>query len=110
MNYLFLIIVLVIVLGVLGIAMFTDFELDDEHYDRLKWIVIRWAYLVTFIGLIAKTFDIPYGIETVTIVGGIGAMLAGLLGISNKQYESRQVSEDEYDDEDYEEDDDEGEE
>lgn len=87
MNYIFLTAVIVIVLAVLGIAMFTNFSLDDEHYDRLKWVVIRWSYLVTFIGLIAKTFNIPYGMETVTIVAGIGAMLAGLLGISNKAWE-----------------------
>lgn len=91
MNYLFLIIVLVIVLGVLGIAAFTNFNLDNEHYDRLKWITIRWSYLVVFIGLIAKTFDIPHGTETVTIVAGIGAMLAGLLGISNNNYIGEKV-------------------
>lgn len=86
MDYLFLIIVLVIVLAVLAVATLTNFGLDNEHYDRLKWVVIRWSYLVTFIGIIVKTFDIAYGTETVTIVAGIGAMLAGLLGISNTNY------------------------
>lgn len=101
----FFIVTIGLVVAILGIAIFTQFELDNEQYDRLKWVVIRWAYLVTFIGVVVKTFDIPYGVETVTIVGAIGAMLAGLLGISNKQYESRQVSEEEYDDdeEEYEE-------
>ena len=87
----------------MAIASFTDFELDDYHYDRLKWVVLRWAYLVTFIGVIVKTFDIPYGVETVTIVAGIGAMLAGLLDISNKEYEKRPTLEeynDYFDDED----------
>lgn len=91
MNYLFLIIVLVIVIAVLVIASFTNFALDDEHYDRLKWIVIRWSYLVTFIALIVKTFNISYGIETVTIVAGIGAMLAGLLGVSKDNYHADDV-------------------
>lgn len=86
MNYLFLIIVLAVVLGVLAIASFTTFGLDDFHYDRLKWVVIRWSFLVTFIGLVVKTFDIPYGTETVTLVAGIGACLAGLLGISSSNY------------------------
>lgn len=86
MNYLFLIVVLAVVLVVLAIASFTSFGLDDFHYDRLKWVVIRWSFLVTFIGLIVKTFDIPYGTETVTLVAGIGACLAGLLGISNTNY------------------------
>lgn len=91
MDYVFLITVIAVVIAVLAIASFTDFELDDYHYDRLKWITIRWAYLVTFLGVIVKTFDIAYGIETVTIVAGIGAMFAGLLDISNKEYQKRPV-------------------
>ena len=90
MNYIFLILVIAAVAAVLAIAMFTNFRLDDEHYDRLKWVVIRWSYLVTFIGLIVKTFAVPYGMETVILVGGIGSMLAGLLGISNQAYENMQ--------------------
>lgn len=110
MNYAFLIIVIAIVLLVLAIASFTSFSLDDYHYDRLKWITIRWSYLVTFIGVIVKCFNMPYGVETVTIVGGIGAMLAGLLGISNDAYEARQKSDDEFYDEEYIDDGDDGEE
>lgn len=90
MNYAFLAIVLAIILAVLGIAIFTNFRLTDEQYDRLKWIVIRWTYLTTFIGVVAKTFDIPYGVETVTIVAAIGAMFAGLLDIGNQSYENTQ--------------------
>jgi hypothetical protein len=86
MNYLFLIIVLAVVLAVIAIAAFTNFELDNEHYDRLKWVVIRWSYISVFVGVIAKTFDIPYGVETVTIVAAIGAMLAGLLGVSTNEH------------------------
>lgn len=107
MNYTFLIVVLAIVLIVLAMASFTSFSLDDEHYDRLKWVVLRWTYLVTFLGVIVKTFDMPYGVETVTIVAGIGAMLAGLLGISNMEYEARQKRTDEFYDEEYIEDEDE---
>ena len=92
MNYLFLIIVLAIVVMVLAIASFTSFGLDDFHYDRLKWVVIRWSYLVVFIGVIVKTFDIAYGTETVTIVAGIGAMLAGLLGISSTNYKGEKMT------------------
>lgn len=92
MNYLFLIVVLAVVLVVLAIASFTSFGLDDFHYDRLKWVVIRWSFLVTFIGLIVKTFDIPYGTETVTLVAGVGAMLAGLLGISNTNYTGEKMT------------------
>ena len=83
----FFLITILVIAAVLIIAVFTRFKLNDEQYDRLKWIVTRWDYFVVFIALIVKTFDVPYGLETVTIVGGIGAMLAGLLHISNQAYE-----------------------
>lgn len=83
----FFIITILLIAAVLVIAVFTRFRLSDEQYDRLKWIVTRWDYFVVFIALIVKTFEVPYGLETVTIVGGIGAMLAGLLHISNQTYE-----------------------
>lgn len=86
MNYLFLVIVLAVIVAILAIASFGEFELDSEHYDRLKWLVIRWSYIVVFIGLVAKTFNVPYGTETVTIVAGIGALLAGLMNISSKNF------------------------
>lgn len=93
MNYLFLIVTLVIVVAILCIAAFGKFKLTNEGYDRLKAVVIKWSYLVVFIGLIVKTFDIPYGVETVTIVAGIGAMFAGLLGISNVNFTGEKITE-----------------
>lgn len=86
MNYLFLIIVIAVVAVVLGIAAFTNLELDNWHYERLKWVVMRWSFLVTFIGVIVKTFSIPYGVETTTIVAALGALMAGILGISTTNY------------------------
>lgn len=97
MNYIFPIAVFATIAIVLGIASFTNFELDNYHYDRLKWVVIRWSYLVVFIGLIVKTFDIPYGTETVTLVAGLGAMLAGFLGISKSNWDGEEIDEYEYD-------------
>lgn len=92
MKYLFLIITIAVVLGVLLIATFSKFKLTDEQYDRLKAVVIKWQYLVVFIALIVKTFDVQYGIETVTIVSGFGAMLAGLMGISNANYTGERIT------------------
>lgn len=86
MDYLFLIIVLLVIVGVLVIAGATGIHLDDYHYDRLKWVVERGHYVVVFVGVLAKTFDFPYGTETVTVVAALFAMLAGLLGISSKNY------------------------
>ena len=86
MNYLFLIIVIAVIVAIIGIAAFSNFELDNTHYERLKWLTMRWSFLVTFIALLVKTFSIPHGVETVAVVAGIGAMMAGLLGISTKNY------------------------
>ena len=87
-----------ILLAVLGIAIFTQFEMSDKQYDRLKWLILRWSVLTTFIGLVVKTFNVPYGIETVTIASGLGALIAGLLGISAFNYyvngEQNKVNED----------------
>lgn len=82
----FLIVVVGVVLLVIGCAAFSNFELDDYHYDRLKWLTIRWSYITTFLALIVKTFEVHYGIETVAVVAGIGAMMAGLLGVSTMNY------------------------
>lgn len=94
MNYIFPIAVFATIAIVLVIASFTNFELDNFHYDRLKWIVLRWSYLVVFIGLIVKTLEIPYGTETVTLVAGLGAMLAGFLGISKSNWDGEELDED----------------
>ena len=111
MNYIFMVSVIAIVLIVLAIASFSNFSLDNYHYDRVKWVVVRWSYLVTFIGVIVKTFDVPYGVETVTLVAGFGAMLAGLMSISSSNFNGV-VKFDDDDDEDifFEEIDEEGEE
>ena len=99
MNYIFPIAVFAALVIVLAVASFTNFELDNFHYDRLKKIVGKWAYLVTFIALIVKTFDISYGVETVTLVAGFGAMLAGLLDISTKNWDGEELFYDIYEDE-----------
>lgn len=91
MNYIFMIAVIAFVLMVLAIASFTNFKLDNEHYDRLKWIVVRWSYLVFFIGVVVKTFNMPYGTETVTLIAALGATLAGMMGISNKNYQGEKI-------------------
>lgn len=92
MNYIFLLTVLAVVLGVIIIASFTNFSLDNYHYDRLKWLVIRWSYIVIFVALLVKTFDFPYGTETVVVVAGIGAVLARFLGVSNKNYNEEKMT------------------
>lgn len=92
MNYLFLIIVLIVIVAVLAVAAFTKFSLSDGGYDRLKFIVTKWDYIVVFIALIVKTFGVSHGIETVAVVAGLGAMLAGLMNISTKNYEDEKIT------------------
>ena len=87
MSYMFLIIVVLVVIVILGITAFTDFCLDNAHYDRLKWLADKWDYFATFVAVLVKLFEFPYGVETVGIVIAIGALMAGILGVSAKNYE-----------------------
>lgn len=86
MNYLFLITVIIVIIAAFTIAMFTNFNLDDLHYDRLKWVVGKGHYFVVFLGVIVEAFNFPYGTETITVVAGIFALMAGILDVSAKNY------------------------
>ena len=99
MSYLFLIIVIVAVILILCLAAFSNFCLDNEHYDRLKWLAMKWHYITAFVALLVKLFEFPYGMETVMVVAGIGALIAGLLGVSTKNYDADEEL-DWYDDDD----------
>ena len=99
MNYIFLIVVIVTVVVILGIAAFSDFALDNDHYDRLKWLAMKWHYITAFVALLVKLFEFHYGSETVLIVAGIGALMAGLLGVSTYNYPEDEEIEDDDDDE-----------
>ena len=94
MNYLFLIIVVGTVALILAIAAFTSFSLDNAGYDRLKWLAMKWHYITAFVALLVKLFSFPYGMETVMIVAGIGALMAGLLGVSTSNYPEDETFED----------------
>lgn len=93
MNYIFPIAVFGAVAIVLGIAMFTNFELDNYHYDRLKWVVERWHWFATFVGVLVDVLKMPYALQTLTIVVALGAMLAGVLNISRKNWDGETVYE-----------------
>lgn len=86
MTYMFLIIVIAVVIGIISIAAFTNLCLDNDHYDRLKWLADRWDYIGVFIAVLVKLFDFPYGMETVEVVIALGALMAGILGVSAKNY------------------------
>lgn len=85
-NYIFLIVVLaVLAVAVIGITLH-GVQLNNDQYDRLKGIVLKWSGIVTFLGVLVSTFHISYGEETITVVAAIGAFLAYMLGISDKNY------------------------
>lgn len=86
MNYAFLIGTIIVVVAIIGIAAFSKFELEDENYDRLKWLAGKWHYITVFVATIVKIFNMPYGVETVALVAAIGAVMAGLLDVSTVQY------------------------
>lgn len=90
MNYIFLISTILVIAIILGIAAFSKLELTDKNYDRLAYLVHRWSYIIAFVGLVAKTFNMPYGIETTTIVAGIGVLMAGLMDISTSNWKLSQ--------------------
>ena len=81
-KYAFLIGVIV----VLGIAISAitlyGVRLNNEQYDRLKGIVIKWSAITTLLGVIVATFQVPYGAETITVVAAIGAFMARCLDVS----------------------------
>lgn len=86
-NYIFMIsVITILVLAVLAIT-FCNIHLNNDQYDRLKYIVLKWSAITTFLGVIVATFnDIPYGKETITIVAAIGALLAEVLNTSHKNH------------------------
>ena len=88
MNYIFMIIVLVVLFIGISVLTFVDFTLSDWQYDRLKSIVLKWPALLTLLGVIVNTFPVPFGNETITLVAAIGAFLAHCLGISTKVYDA----------------------
>jgi hypothetical protein len=100
MKYIFLIFVLVGVFLAVWLAAFTSFTLDNNHYDRLKWLTMKWHYITTFVALLVKLFGFPYGSETVLLVAGIGALMAGLLGVSSMNYYKTGDEEADFDDDD----------
>lgn len=99
MKYTFLIVVLAVLFIGLGIAVFAKIRLTNDQYDRLKWIVERWHYITTLLGVVVSVINPEYGEETITLVAAIGAFLAGLIGISSVNYNKAKAIEEDGEDE-----------
>ena len=94
-NYIFLIAVLVVLLVSVAFVTIHGVNLTNEQYDRLKGIVMQWAAIVTFLGVLVAVFKFEYGQETIEVVAAIGALLAHILGVSDKNYtEGASIGED----------------
>ena len=96
MKYAFLISVLVILAIAVSFITLRGICLDNDQYDRLKKIVIKWSGIVTLLGVIVATFSVPYGEETITIVAAVGAFLAYCLNVSDKSYNDGAVDDGNY--------------
>lgn len=85
-EFIFPIVMFIVVIAIVSIATFTTFTLNNSQFDRLKWVCLKWAMFMTFCGVVIKVCGIPYGVETMTIVGAFGTLLAGLLDSSDRAY------------------------
>jgi len=81
-KYAFLITVIVVLgIAITAITLY-GIKLNNEQYDRLKGIVIKWSAITTLLGVIVATFNVSYGAETITVVAAIGVFLARCLNVS----------------------------
>ena len=85
-NYAFLIAVLAVLALAILVVTFCNYELNNEQYDRLKNLVMKWPAILTFLGVLVATFHFSFGEETITVVAAIGALLARILNVSNYNY------------------------
>ena len=85
-SYIFLITVIAVLLIAVTFVTIHGVDLTNEQYDRLKAIVLRWSGIVTFLGVLVSTFKFDYGEETITVVAALGAFMAYMLGLSNKNF------------------------
>ena len=86
-NFTFFIAVIAILVIAVVFITYRGLQLNNDQYDRLKAVVMKWPAIITFLGVIIATFPgISYGAETVTVVAAIGAFLAECLNVSDKSF------------------------
>lgn len=74
--------------------------LNDKTYDFLKWLAIYFLpSIATFTGVCGIALQWEYTTIAVTIINGLGACIAGCIGISTREY--RKALEEQYESEDY---------
>lgn len=66
--------------------------MSNRTYDILKWVGITFLpALLTFIGVIGATLDIPYTETILTIGSGFIAFYDTILGIKSIQYHNEKI-------------------
>ena len=69
-------------------------KLKDSTYDFLKWVAIYFLpSIATFVGVCGIALQWEYTAVTVTIINGLGACIAGCIGMSVKEYEKAKKEE-----------------
>lgn len=89
-QYTFLIVVLAVLFIAITFITYKGVCLSNEQYDRLKKIVMKWAGITTFLGVLVSTFSFAYGEETITVVAAVGAFLSYMMGVSEDNYKGKE--------------------
>ena len=62
-------------------------KLKNETYDALKWVAqVALPAVLTFIGVVMTTLDIPHVEAVLTIGAAADTLLGALLGVSTANY------------------------
>lgn len=62
-------------------------RLKNETYDVLKWVAqVALPAVLTFIGVVMTTLDIPHVEAVLTIGAAADTLLGALLGVSTANY------------------------
>lgn len=62
-------------------------KLKNETYDVLKWVAqVALPAVLTFIGVVMTTLDIPHVEAVLTIGAAADTLLGALLGVSTANY------------------------
>ena len=65
-----------------------NMKLDGKWYTILKWAgLICLPALSTFYGLMAKTWNLPYGEQIPVTINAIGTLIGVLIGVSQYNYD-----------------------
>jgi Na+/H+ antiporter NhaA len=69
-------------------------KLKNETYDVLKWVAqVALPAVLTFIGVVMTTLDIPHVEAVLTIGAAADTLLGALLGVSTANYIKEQEEE-----------------